>query len=57
MPALLPQELIRAKRDGLPLTDDAIAAFVAGISDGTITEGQVAAMAMAICFRRSNPYR
>ena len=49
MPALLPQELIRAKRDGLPLTDDAIAAFVAGISDGTITEGQVAAMAMAIC--------
>ena len=50
MPALLPQESIRAKRDGLPLTDDAIAAFVAGIGDGTITEGQVAAMAMAICF-------
>ena len=50
MPAFLPQESIKAKRDGLPLTDDAIAAFVAGISDGTITEGQVAAMAMAICF-------
>ena len=50
MHTLLPQESIRAKRDGLPLTDDAIAAFVAGIGDGTITEGQVAAMAMAICF-------
>ena len=50
MPAFLPQELIKAKRDGLTLADDAIAAFVAGISDGTITEGQVAAMAMAICF-------
>ena len=45
MPAFLPQESIKAKRDGLPLADDAIAAFVAGMSDGTITEGQVAAMA------------
>lgn len=39
MPAFLPQELIKAKRDGLALADDAIAAFVAGISEGTITEG------------------
>ena len=29
---------------------DAIAAFVAGIGDGTISEGQAAALAMAICF-------
>ena len=50
MPAFLPQEVIRAKRDGLPLPGDAIVRFVAGIGDGTISEGQVAALAMAICF-------
>ena len=50
MPAFIPQEVIRAKRDGRALPDDAIAAFVAGIGDGTISEGQAAALAMAICF-------
>ena len=49
MPAFLPQEVIRAKRDGGILPDDAIAAFVAGIGDGTVSEGQAAAMAMAVC--------
>ena len=49
MPAFLPQEIIRAKRDGRILPDDAIAAFVAGIGDGTVSEGQAAAMAMAVC--------
>ena len=41
MTAFLPQEIIRAKRDGEDLSDDHIAAFVAGISDGTISEGRV----------------
>ena len=50
MPAFLPQEVIKTKRDGMPLSDDAIAAFLAGISDGTISEGQAAALAMAIYF-------
>ena len=50
MPSHLPQEVIKAKRDGLALADDAIAAFVAGIADGTISEGQAAAFAMAIWF-------
>ncbi|MCY4468630.1 MAG: thymidine phosphorylase [Thiotrichales bacterium] len=50
MSTYLPQEVIRAKRDGLPLSDDAIAAFVSGIGDGSISEGQAAALAMAICF-------
>ena len=50
MPAFLPQEVIKAKRDGLPLPDDAITAFLAGISNGTISEGQAAALAMAIYF-------
>ena len=49
MPAFIPQEVIRAKRDGRALADDDIAAFVAGIGDGTLSEGQAAAMAMAIC--------
>lgn len=48
---MLPQEVIRAKRDGRALTDGEIAYFVAGITDSTITEGQAAAFAMAIFFR------
>ena len=49
MPVFIPQEAIKAKRDGRALPDDAIAAFVAGIGDGTVSEGQAAAMAMAVC--------
>lgn len=48
---MLPQELIRAKRDGGRLPAEAIAEFAAGISDGTISEGQAAAFAMAVYFR------
>jgi thymidine phosphorylase len=48
---VLPQEVIRRKRDGRTLADDEIAFFVAGITDGSISEGQVAAFAMAIFFR------
>ena len=49
MPAFIPQEVIQAKREGRALPDDAIVAFVTGIGDGTISEGQAAALAMAIC--------
>lgn len=48
---MLPQEIIRRKRDGAALSEPEIAAFVAGITDGSITEGQVAAFAMAVFFR------
>ena len=48
---VLPQEIIRAKRDGKTLADAQIAQFVAGITDGSITEGQAAAFAMAVFFR------
>jgi thymidine phosphorylase len=48
---MLPQEVVRAKRDGRALTDDEIAFFVAGLTDGSITEGQAAALAMAVFFR------
>lgn len=44
----LPQEIIRRKRDRHKLAREDIAAFVAGITDGTVSEGQVAALAMAI---------
>jgi thymidine phosphorylase len=47
----IPQEIIRRKRDGGTLTEEAIAAFVAGIGDKTVTDAQVAAFCMAIFFR------
>ncbi len=49
--AFLPQEVIRRKRDGGRLAPEEVAAFVAGITDGSITEGQAAAFAMAVFFR------
>jgi len=47
----LPQETIRAKRDGGRLSEAQIAEFVAGIADGSVTEGQAAAFAMAVCLK------
>ncbi|KQP92354.1 thymidine phosphorylase [Methylobacterium sp. Leaf113] len=47
----LPQELIRAKRDGGELPSEDIADFIAGLIDGRVTEGQAAAFAMAVFFR------
>lgn len=47
---MLPQEVIRRKRDGQKLPAEEIAAFVAGLTDGTISDGQVAALAMAVFF-------
>ncbi|GBU17393.1 MULTISPECIES: thymidine phosphorylase [Methylobacterium] len=46
-----PAEIIRAKRDGGSLNASEIAAFVAGLTDGRVTEGQAAAFAMAVFFR------
>ena len=48
---MLPQEVVRAKRDGRALTDEEIAFFVGGLTDGAISEGQAAAFAMAVFFR------
>lgn len=48
---ILPQEIIRKKRDGLELDQADIAAFVNGITDNTVTEGQISALAMAIFFQ------
>ncbi len=46
----LPQEIIRDKRDNKALPNEAIEFMVQGISNGSLSEGQVAAWAMAIYF-------
>ena len=48
---MLPQEIIRRKRDGHPLSEAEIGFFVRGIADGSIADGQVAAFAMAVFHR------
>jgi thymidine phosphorylase len=48
---MLAQELIRTKRDGGELSPAQIDAFVQGLTQGSWSEGQVAAMAMAIMLR------
>ncbi|MGC3872493.1 thymidine phosphorylase [Halomonas sp. GXIMD04776] len=45
---MLPQELIRHKRDGLELPSEAIAEFVRGIAEERIGDGQLGAFAMAV---------
>ena len=44
---MLAQEIIRIKRDGGVLNEAQIGAFVSGLVDGSWSEGQAAAMAMA----------
>ena len=51
---MLPQEIIRAKRDGKVLADDDITSFIVGLTSGVVTEGQAAAFAMAVYFRGMN---
>ncbi len=48
--ALLPQEFVRRKRDGHALDEKDIADFVAGVTNGSVTEGQIASFAMAVYF-------
>ncbi len=51
---MIPQETIRAKRDGQVLSDSDIASFIAGLVNGAVTEGQAAAFAMAVYFQGMN---
>src|SRR4051812_5210998 len=48
---MLPQEIIRKKRDGHELSAEEIAFIARGITDSSLSEGQVAAFAMAVFFR------
>lgn len=45
---MLPQEVIAKKRDRQSLEPDEIAEFIKGVTDGRVSEGQVAALAMAV---------
>ncbi len=44
-------EVIRRKRDGATLTDAELTGLVTGIVDGTVSDAQIAAFAMAVYFR------
>ena len=48
---MLAQEIIRAKREGRALSGPEVQAFVSGITDGSWSDAQVAAMAMAVLLR------
>ena len=48
---MLPQELIRKKRDGGKLTREDVGEFISGLTTGAISEGQAAAFAMAVFFK------
>jgi thymidine phosphorylase len=48
---MLTAELIRRKRDGGELSAEEIDQLVSGITDGTVTDAQVGALAMAIVWR------
>lgn len=50
--ALLPQEIIAKKRDGGVLSHDEIAAFIKGVTSEKVSEGQIAAFAMAVFFKQ-----
>ena len=51
---MLPQEIIRKKRDGGGLSTAELQFIVRGIADNSLSEGQVAAFAMAVFFRGLN---
>jgi len=51
MGAWLPQEIIRRKRDGAALSAEEIRAFIEGVTQSTVSDAQIAAFAMAVCWR------
>lgn len=51
---LLPQEIIRRKRDGESLNNEQITAFVTGLVDHSFNDAQVGAMAMSIRLQGMN---
>jgi thymidine phosphorylase len=48
---MLPQEIIRKKRDGHELSESEIAEFIKGVTAGTVSESQVSAFTMAVFFK------
>ena len=52
---MLPNEVIRRKRDGHALTGQEVAFLVQGITDGGLSDAQVGALAMALFLRGMEP--
>jgi thymidine phosphorylase len=52
---MLPNEVIRRKRDGHALSDEEVGFLVAGITDGGLSDAQVGALAMAVFLRGMEP--
>ncbi len=52
---MLPAEVIRRKRDGQPLSREEIAFLVTGIADGSLSDAQVGALAMALFLNGMEP--
>ena len=50
----LPEKLIDRKRRGLAISDEEIMEFVAGITDGSVTDAQLGAFTMAVRFQGMN---
>lgn len=48
---MLPQEIIRKKRDGLKLESSEISEFIDGVTSGIVTDSQMSALAMAVFFK------
>lgn len=51
MTTMLPQEVIRRKRNGEILSQDEIAGFIGSLARDELSEGQIGAFAMAVWFR------
>jgi pyrimidine-nucleoside phosphorylase len=51
---LLPAQIIQKKRDGHALTEEEIRFFIHGFTRGELPDYQMAALAMAVCFRGMN---
>ena len=49
---MLPQEIIRKKRDGQTLAESEIREFIEGVTHGRVSEGQVAAFCMAVLLKK-----
>jgi thymidine phosphorylase len=49
---MLPQEIIRQKRDGGKLSDADIRSFIDGVTKSRVSEGQVAAFCMAVLLKK-----
>jgi thymidine phosphorylase len=52
---MLAAEVIRRKRDGAALTQEEIQFLVTGIADGSVSDAQVGALAMAFFLRGLEP--